>query len=64
MLFLTHRRGQGEKDPPKPLHALRQSTKDDHTSISLSSVGPMVIRNVVCLPFVLDVVALITQNKV
>ena len=39
LLFLTHRRGQGEKDPPKPLHALRLSTKADRTSISLSIVG-------------------------
>ena len=64
LLFLTHRRGQGEKDPPKPLHVFRLSTKADSTSISLSIVGPLVIRNVVCLPFVFDVVALITQNKI
>ena len=54
----------GKKDPPKPLHVFRLSTKADNTSTSLSIVGPLVIRNVVCLPFVFDVVALITQNKV
>ena len=56
--------GAGEKDPPKSFHVFRLTTKVDNTSTSLSIVGPLVIRNFVCLPFAFDVTTLITQNKV
>ena len=48
----------------KSLHVFRLTAKGDNTSIWLSIVGPLVIRTFVCSPFVFDVIALITQNKV